>query len=392
MADSNSNLCYRVVLLSESNSESAKTTSSAQEPLNPGAGDLPTSSPPPGAGTAGGPAAGATLAYVAVKVEETFSQPQAPRLSQSDETQRWSGLDQEKPYPLTDDEDSAPAVVAADIPPIVAALRRRRRRIPTWNLERYGLECLAYPFHEPQLLAWAGGGLGLGTAIGAALFLFLTSSVPETGLLLLPIFGWVPLCTVDVVCGFWNCVIASALIGEAGVVRWPGANLPRILQGLGRCLWCLIAGPMLPIAAGIYFWLNAGELTTLDWLILLELAFLAATYWLFALVAVVKNDTILAAIPSAVVRLVRELRWYSLWAAGLMCAWLLVHGLWLLDAAKELHHFVGFGWISLWLCSASAFYWMTCLLRWMGLRIFWNRGKQKNEVVLWSGQLPEASS
>jgi hypothetical protein len=298
------------------------------------------------------------------------------------------------PYPEPVYQVLPVAEPARKHPPYGAGSRRfrRRRKLP-WKLEKHGLESLGYLFREPRILAWLIGGLGLGTAIGSALFLLLVSSEPEN-MAFLFLWAGFPLYVLCFLGGFWNGVLGSAMAGEAGVVRWPGINVPLILRGCWRCLWCFLAGPVVPLAAGFYFWLNAGDLTTLDWWIMAELVFVSANYWLFSFLAVVDKDSCRQATPANVIRMIRQLGWHSVLAALLMFTWTVIHGLWGLDALRELHRFIGSGWFWLWFCSISAVFWMTCLLRWLGVRTFRNRNKDAAVAVaepLWSPRLPPAS-
>jgi hypothetical protein len=369
MTHNNNDLRYRVVLLSESNSP--------PEASSPVHGGEISPSPP-----------SRPFSYQAVPVEETFSPPrQAPPVAQP---------------PLSPHPEPEPIYQVLPVGNPAPEYRRphgrrdpirrpRRRRLP-WTLEKHGLEALAYLFRDPRLMAWLIGGLGLCTAIGSALFLLLTSPEPESVIFLLLWAGF-PLYGLCFICGFWNCVLSSATAGEAGVVRWPGFNVRLILEGCGRCAWCFVAGPVVPLAVGFYFWLNAGDLATLDWCILAELVFVSACYWLFSFLAVVEKDSIWQATPANVLRVIRQLGWYSLLTVVLMFAWAVFHGLWALDALKELHRFIGSGWLSLWICSMFAVYWMTCLLRALGVRSY--RCRLKNAPAeatpaLWTPRLPPA--
>jgi len=359
MAHSNNDLRYRVVLLSESGSP--------PETSSPVAHGEPSASPAPEN----------VFAYTVVPVEETFSPP--------------TPASAEPVYQVLPVADTAPAYRQRyDHRELIR--RRRRQRLP-WTLERHGLESLGYLFREPRILGWLIGGLGLGTAIGSTLFLLLTSNEPESMVFLLLWMGF-PIYVLCFVGGFLDGVLASATQGEAGVVRWPGFNVALILRGCWRCLWCFLAGPIVPLAAGAYFWLHAGDLATVDWWIMAELVFVSSTYWLFSFLAVVQNDSIWQATPANVLKVIRQLGWHAALAAVLMFAWTVIHGLWALDALRELHRFIGTGWFWLWLCSIFAVYWMTCLLRWLGVRSYRCRIKDAPPViarVLWTPQLPPAS-
>ena len=93
-------------------------------------------------------------------------------------------------------------------------------------------------------------------------------------------------------------------------------------------------------------------------------------------------------------RVIRQLGWHALLTVVLMFAWAVIHGFWALDALKEFHHTIGSGWFWLWLCSMSAVFWMTCLLRALGVRSYRCRLKDapaEAAPALWTPRLPSAS-
>jgi hypothetical protein len=369
MTHSNNDLRYRVVLVSESNSPPETSSPVA-------GGEISPSSLPP-----------APLAYQAIPIEETFTRPIVDAVPVA------------RPVPAPDSAEPIyqvlPVVETAPedrrLYAMPALIRRRRSRRVPWTLEKNGMESLAYLFREGRLVAWLIGGLALATAIGSALFIFLTSPEPESAVFVLPWAGF-PLYGLCFICGFWNGVLKSATAGEAGKVFWPGLKVRLILEGCGRCLWCLLAGPVVPLAAAYYFWLNSGDLTTLDWCILAELVFVAASYWLFSFLAVAEKDSIWYATPANVLRVIRVLGWHSLLTVILMFVWAVVHGLWALGALSEMHRFIGSGWFSLWWCSVFAVYEMTCLLRALGVRFYRCRlGAPAGATpALWTPRLPAA--
>src|SRR5262245_60265928 len=148
--------------------------------------------------------------------------------------------------------------------------RRRGRRRRRWNLERHPSHCVAYPFRAWPLIVWLGAALTVSIGI---LVVAILDGADTTKAVKPPWFvaAFLPFLVVCYLCGLWNSVLSSAVAGEAGVVRWPGKDLRIVVQGVFRCVGCFLAGPVVLVAVGYWFWLDAGDLALVDWLILAEL-------------------------------------------------------------------------------------------------------------------------
>jgi hypothetical protein len=250
--------------------------------------------------------------------------------------------------------------------------RPRRRRLRLWKLETRWDQCLRYPVYAWRIL----GGLAAVLTVGTTISLFVLMNFLQDRLgpavwfwLLLPLAGG------GYVGAYLHCVLASAVAGEAGVVRWPGNDVALVLKGFARCFFCVLAGPIFLLATAFAFWLQAGDLAFVDGLILMELILGAAIYWLFAFVAVTEKNGIRHAAPADILELIYRLRWSAVGGAVTIAVWTLFHGLWLLEALSGLHRTV-FAFFSLGLCAASALFWLTFLLRWLGVCSFLSRTKQ----------------
>src|SRR5579884_3436415 len=189
--------------------------------------------------------------------------------------------------------------------------RPRRSRLPRrfrWQLEKHWYQCLYYPFRALPLVLALSAALTL-------LCVFSVLSLPgivETQrdlpvpLLFAPV-AMFALAVVGYLFAFWDCVLASGVAGEAEHVRWPGANVLLIFRSGAAWMLGFLAGPVLPAAAAVVYWLNCGEPAWLDWLILAELALAALAYWVLAVVAVGRDGRLRDLSPAGVVALVRRL-------------------------------------------------------------------------------------
>jgi hypothetical protein len=270
--------------------------------------------------------------------------------------------------------DEAGASQGADDQP--QATRRRRRRRP-WNLETHPSHFLAYPLRAWPLIAWLGAAL----TVSIGVLVVAIVDAPATAPSVKPpwfVAAFLPFLVVCYLCGLWNSVLTSAVAGEAGVVRWPGKDLRVVGRGVVRCFGCFLAGPVVLAAVAYWFWLDAGDLAIIDWLILGELSLIAAGYWLLALLVVAERNGLRHATPLNVLASIRRLRIRGL--VGAVFFWLVIalHALWSFDILGELHTQSVGPWLSLWACCTSLLFWMTLLLRWLGVRSFMSRvGKSK---------------
>jgi hypothetical protein len=148
--------------------------------------------------------------------------------------------------------------------------------------------------------------------------------------------------------------------------------VPELLQHLDESLWVtllrvspalviglllagFLAGPSVLVVGGVLYWLNCGELTFLDEMVLAELAIVAVGYWLLALLAVRRSGSLLAANPVHVAQLVERLRFRGTAAVLSMIVVLLAHGWLAAGALEDLHRDGGMGLLLL------AWWWLSAL-------------------------------
>jgi hypothetical protein len=263
-------------------------------------------------------------------------------------------------------------------------LERRRadgrplRRRP-WHLETHWFQCLLYPFLAWRLLIGLAGALALATV-------WLVQLTPELqppeldGTLIVTLLMWpvrlmIPLALLAYGCAFLQCVLNAAVAGDPPHVYWPGRYVHIALLYVGRWAYCFLAGPMVPAAAALLYWLNCGDMDFLDVVILAELGVLTVGYLLFALLVAARTDRALDATPRRVGSLMRRLGYRSAVAivvASLLAYW---HGRLLLGGMAAAHGNAFGGWLLLTVAWLSALASATFLFRIVGLWCYRCAGK-----------------
>jgi hypothetical protein len=175
-----------------------------------------------------------------------------------------------------------------------------------------------------------------------------------------------PLLILGYACGFLDCTFSAAAAGEVRDVRWPGRDLGLVVRSAAAWLLCFLAGPVVPAAGALLFWLHCGDPALVDWLILAELGLFAVGYWLLAVVAVQRRDRLRDANPVAVARLVGDLGPLVLLAVLAAAVVVLAHGLLAFAALGELHREPLAGLLSLVVCWVSGLFLATCWFRLLG--------------------------
>jgi hypothetical protein len=231
--------------------------------------------------------------------------------------------------------------------------RRRRRRVA-------GLGAA-------QVLQWFGELLvGLAfwlTALSGAVFaLWLDHKEDVPWLVIAPCLLLFAGAALGCACGLWWSVLRATATGDPAALRSP-VNDPRlVLQGTAAAVISFLAGPVVLVSVGYWFWLNSGDLTWVDQVLLLELGVVAVGAWLLGFAAAATEGRLRDALPPGVVRLVWRLGWRGLTWAGGTAAILLVHvvaGL----AALEAAHDTIFSWLLLFAIWTSGLFWTTALVR-----------------------------
>jgi hypothetical protein len=271
----------------------------------------------------------------------------------------------------TEPEAPAPAAPAQPNPRLVRMLSNRVKRPPdpgTRHLERHWYECLLYPLRAFRLCL----GLALFLAItggGCALIVPPILNDPETTSQTV-VTIWLVVVTLMIFglpCSFLECVVTSAAAGEVYYIRWSGNLVLTVLFSGAKWLTCFLAGPILFAGTAVVYWLNCGEPSLLDLLILAELGIVANGYWFFALLSVTDRGRLRDANPIAVADLVHRLGWQGLVVSLLAALLLLAHGLVVLYGVVQVHTSTFLGLLMLTATWASAVFWSTFFCRLLGV-------------------------
>ena len=240
--------------------------------------------------------------------------PYRPPRPQADRPQI-PGLQVAPPHP-----PQPPPVPVEDQPmdPLLVRLRnsrqtkhKRLRMREPWQMESHWYQCLAYPFRAWPLVLSFSILLTLLTG-GAVLVLRAVSDMENTPwwfLALSPPCVLIPAVAVGYVCGFLDCIVTSAVVGEAQEIRWPGRQLRLAFKSCGNWLVCFLAGPVVTAVTAFFFWLHCGDPALADWLVLVELGCVTLGLWLLNLLAVSQRERLRDLHPARVVELVRRLGW-----------------------------------------------------------------------------------
>jgi hypothetical protein len=245
---------------------------------------------------------------------------------------------------------------------------RRRLMAREWQLETEWFHFLLYPLRALLLVIFLG-------AAWASVIAFLIAVWPST-LALVDVLPRLPLLLiVFLLLGYtWACLeatITAALIGEAGYIAWPNSDrLVRAARGGAQAVACFLAGPVVPALVAFDFWLLSGDLEFVDWLILLELVFLASAYGVLTMLAA-QRGRFRDAWPAGVVRMVRCLGYRAVLVAVLIAVGAVGTGSLMLVALEEMHRSFG-GWLLMLWCWTAQLLWMLLLLRWLGVKSFKN--------------------
>jgi hypothetical protein len=247
-----------------------------------------------------------------------------------------------------------------------ADLAECRARTFPWQRERYWLQCLLYPLRAVFLL------FGLAVA-WAVLTTFLVATLPDTWdaaevtprlPLLMPL---------GLLLGYtfaaFRCTLVSAARGEAGFIAWPGFDLAQTAWSGLVGLVCFLTGPIVPAVVAYLFWLESGDLTWVDELILWELATLTVAGWALAMLAAHGGGKLRYATLGAAAKLVHKLGYRLLGIALIGAAVATFVGLRALGALADLQEglegwLILIGWWTGTLCG------LVFLLRWLGVSCF----------------------
>ena len=240
---------------------------------------------------------------------------------------------------------------------------RFRRR---WPLEKHWFEFLSYPLRALPLalilaMAWA------------TLIAILSELMPDRWYTV-EILACAPLLMITfMLFGYTVALLqgtyAAARAGKAGFLVWPGRNMTLTVRGGVQGLLAFLAGPVVPAVVGYIFWVESGELQTIDWLILWDLGLAAVGYWALALLAVQEDNRLRDLHPAKVMNLARQIGFRAPLFALLIALPVVGKSLQTLGAFDRPGRSSD-GWLLLVMSWTGQLAWMLLLLRWFGVSRF----------------------
>jgi len=254
--------------------------------------------------------------------------------------------------------------------------RKTQRKWQAWPLETRWHQSLFYPLLAFPLVL----GLALLFTIMSGVAVLNWPSIvelPEKE----PYLWWVPciffpLLVIGYACGFYRCVLASALAGEAGEIRWPGYDVLLVMKSTLLSALCFLEGPALLAGIAYLFWLEGGDAAVADWAILWELLIVAVAHFVVLFLAVCLNNRLRDANPVRLVELIIQLGWRgrAIVLAGSIA--LVGAGMLMLDSLGSLQPTSG--WLPLFGWWAGGFYFLTLYFRWLGLYCRYHLANDRN--------------
>jgi hypothetical protein len=244
--------------------------------------------------------------------------------------------------------------------------QEQRGRPEPWPLETNGWQCLLYP------LQVIGQILSLAFFLTVTMLLLgTTSSESDVPVLLF----FVLVVQAGVTWNFLRQVLRLAAAGQT--IQRPVAVLFRAPGTTARCALmagaAFLAGPVFLLAGAIWFWVHAGALEWLDYLLLGNLWLATGVSWVYLLLAVDDRGRLRDAHAKAVVRLCRRQGWPALVFPPVAGASLTIFAYLSVAVWFQFFH-MGFEafLVQFLLWIAGLFFW-TFLLRWYGMTGFWRR-------------------
>ncbi len=161
--------------------------------------------------------------------------------------------------------------------------------------------------------------------------------------------------------GTFQSLMSGAARGSRAQRYWPGGNVARLARSARDGVFAILAGPAMFALAAVLFWIECGDLTWVDELILAQLGLATVAAWLLGFTALTLDGQPRDALPAGVVRTAWRLgRGGSavllVGSAGIV--WL---GSWALGLLEETHRSVG-SWVTLLVCWAGLLWWTAGVL------------------------------
>jgi hypothetical protein len=253
----------------------------------------------------------------------------------------------------------------------------RRRPAAEQYLEKRWQQFLLYPLRALRLCLALAVFLAFLSAVLAVFLPELFLHHPQGGVVPLLTLRAIGVALVLVIiglpCSFLECVLVSAVEGEVFYITWSGNPATTVLLSGVKWLGCFLAGSVVFAATGYVYWLNCGEASPLDVLILVELGVVAIGYWLYTLLAVTDQGWLRGLNPIGVADLFYRLGRRGLGVVLLAGLLLLAHAGLLVAGVAAVHKepvkglaMLAGGW-------ASAVFWSTFFCRLLGVWCYRSR-------------------
>jgi hypothetical protein len=169
---------------------------------------------------------------------------------------------------------------------------------------------------------------------------------------------------------YFNAILEMACHGQTKHEPDIGCTSLGALVSCGHWLSCFLAGPALFFAAALGYWLYCGDLTVVDWSILVELCFAGVGWGLIALLLTNLDETVRVASPVQVVRTAFSMPWECAGLTILAAAVFLGHFFVAAYAIGQLHVVPLTAFPLLWICWSSGFYLTAFTFRRLGLTYY----------------------
>lgn len=243
----------------------------------------------------------------------------------------------------------------------------------SWEREKNGLDCLAYPMRAWSVIAVLAFFLTLGQMTVAFILRLAAEGEPLIGYIIA-----IPIAIAfALLVSIWLRV--TVLSGEAGECNLSLLNrfdFPAFVMTMVSGLLSLVGGPILAFGMAGWFWMTAGNLTLVDRFILVLLGTIGYAWWIAGALAAHDSERLVAVHPAAIAQVIARrgvFIVYASFAGGFVLAltsWWIIECHLLMLGEKGNPALAFFLAILFW---ANGLFWLTFLARWLGLQRFWNK-------------------
>ncbi len=262
---------------------------------------------------------------------------------------------------------AAPEPLDVNLLRLVFAPKHPRRQHPS-HVEKWH-HSLTYPIRTIRLVLTLSASLTALIVVTLLLLpkLFELEAEPVwVTLILLPSL-MIPFTVIGYSFGYLESVLASAASGEAEPLRKATRKVGLAARSFAVWMLCFLAGPIVPAALAVFFWINSGDLEWIDWAILAELGVVSGAYWLFVMLSVSRTGRLRDVNPLEVFDLIGRLGFRAMALVLGASVFLIAHVVLSILAVQGFHEEPGLGASLLFAFLASALFWATFFFRLLGV-------------------------